>query len=326
MVHAAEANSTHYNNYASFSSYFAATASNSSSTQVEYCTSPLHSACSSRGRSRGSSFNPPPLTASNIATNLAAANATFTTAEPGPLFKLNTLNSISQNMHNSSMYSIGTASIHSDGSEKRSPHPSPGDKSSPRAAGGCGATAAAAGSGARVPAGSSSGRSVNYQGGGSGGGVGGVGIGSLHDSIDSFSPRVPASAPVSECEPDSAVQVGGGASEFDADLSNVSDDVPIPSDDNGIRESMFSTMYNTQDAPRCTSDCPPSPVPSFASSLSSTDSIPNMLNAVMSPGGQRLYEYVDGLYEISSGDNLHDHFFGGGEGARGSEGNNAHNS
>jgi hypothetical protein len=175
---------------------------------------------------------------------------------------------------------------------------------------------------------------VNYQGGGSGGSMGGgfsgVGIGSLHDRIDSFSPREPVCSSVStsafECGPDTSVQVCGSVSEFDADLSNVSDDVPIPSDDNGIRESMFSTMYNTQNAPRCTSDCPPSPVPSFASSLSSTDSIPNMLNAVMSPGGQRLYEYVDGLYEISSGDNLHDHFFGGGEGGRGVEPDNAHNS
>uniref|UniRef100_A0A7S3HL12 Uncharacterized protein n=1 Tax=Spumella elongata TaxID=89044 RepID=A0A7S3HL12_9STRA len=61
-----------------------------------------------------------------------------------------------------------------------------------------------------------------------------------------------------------------------------------------------------------------SPQPSFASSLSSTDSLPNMmLNYVMSPGGTTLHRYFDGqgegdgMYEAEVlGDSYHDHLYG----------------
>ena len=302
-----------------------------------------NSTCNSRGRSRGSSYNPPYIPS---ATNNSSSNALASVG-------YNLHNSVSNNSiagsgsgsgHNTRSNSLygGTTGTNGNsgngntgyavkdpsGSEQHSPAV---DKYSPRSSiGSIGAGVAAAGGNTALSDSIKANTNIN----------------SAEKKVD---PSIGAWSP-----PSGTGGIGMNAGEGEEKSSSrsrsasarlFSEDVSIPAGASIASVPVYGSGKSNHFPPATPSSgklaaggpegmeglSPPaagevglyagSPQPSFASSLSSTDSLPNMmLNYVMSPGGTTLHRYFDGqgegdgMYEAEVlGDSYHDHLYGDNE-------------
>eukprot|EP01032_Pedospumella_encystans_P011102 gene11102-12935_t len=301
-----------------------------------------NSTCNSRGRSRGSSYNPPYIPSATISNNNSSSNALASVG-------YNLHNSVSNNSiagsgsgsgHNTRSNSLyggitgtngnigngnGNALKDPSGSEQHSPAV---DKYSPRSSiGSNGAGVAAVGGNTAL----SNANKANNS-----------GINSVEKKVDPSVDTWSSPSGKGATGMNTGEREEKSSSSRSASARLFSEDVSIPTGASIASVPVYGSGKSNHFPPATPSSeklvaggaerteglSPPpageeglyagSPQPSFASSLSSTDSLPNMmLNYVMSPGGTTLHRYFDGqgegdgMYEAEVlGDSYHDHLYG----------------